>query len=175
MTAPPPIITPEQARQFVADAQAAFAAAIGEGMARIVDAFAPIVFSALDTEPAREIEPLFAARGAFVFSNASAFRMAEDVPLLVPEANPDHLRLIETQQRNRGWKGAIITNPNCTATILVMALAPLHQAFGVQKVMMTSMQAVSVCRSRPASVFICGTIACDIARSWPVVMRSENV
>lgn len=104
---------------------------------------APIVFSALDTDAAREIEPLFAAAGSFVFSNASAFRMADDVPLLVPEVNPDHLQMIEVQQKNRGWKGAIITNPNCTATVLVMALAPLQQAFGIETVMMTSMQAVS--------------------------------
>jgi aspartate-semialdehyde dehydrogenase len=107
------------------------------------EAMSPVVFSALDSGPASEIEPLFAAAGSFVFSNASAFRMAPDVPLLVPEANADHLGLIETQRKARGWKGAIVCNPNCTATVLVMGLAPLQQAFGIEKVFMTSMQAIS--------------------------------
>ena len=101
------------------------------------------MFSALDSGPGSEIEPLFAAAGSMVFSNASAFRMAHDVPLLVPEANADHLGLIETQRKTRGWKGAIVCNPNCTATVLVMGLAPLHQAFGIERVFMTSMQAIS--------------------------------
>ncbi len=107
------------------------------------EAPSPVVFSALDSGPASEIEPLFAEAGSMVFSNASAFRMAADVPLLVPEANADHIALIETQRRNRGGKGAIVCNPNCTATVLVMGLAPLHQAFGIERVFMTSMQAVS--------------------------------
>jgi aspartate-semialdehyde dehydrogenase len=107
------------------------------------EAMAKVVFSALESGPASEIEPLFAAAGAFVFSNASAFRMAADVPLLVPEANADHIGLIETQQKARGFKGAIVCNPNCTATVLVMGLAPLQQAFGVERVFMTSMQAIS--------------------------------
>ena len=106
-------------------------------------AMSPVVFSALDSGPALEIEPLFAARGAFVFSNASAFRMGADVPLLVPEANADHLAMVTTQQKNRNFKGAIVCNPNCTATVLVMGLAPLQQAFGIERVFMTSMQAIS--------------------------------
>lgn len=106
-------------------------------------ALAPVVFSALDTAPARELEPRFAAAGAWVFSNASAFRMEPDVPLLVPEVNAEHLDLVAEQRRRRGWSGAIVCNPNCTATVLVTALAPLHQAFGIDAVMMTSMQAVS--------------------------------
>lgn len=106
-------------------------------------AFAPVVFSALDTAPAREIEPAFAEAGSLVFSNASAFRMEADVPLLVPEVNPEHLELLKAQRARRGWRGGILTNPNCTTTVLVMALAPLHRAFGVEAVMMTSMQAVS--------------------------------
>ncbi|MBI4914055.1 MAG: aspartate-semialdehyde dehydrogenase [Acidobacteria bacterium] len=105
--------------------------------------FSPVVFSALDTGPAKEMEPAFAKAGALVFSNASAFRMAETVPLLVPEVNGEHLGLVEAQRRHHGWKGAIVTNPNCTATVLVMALAPLHATFGIEAVMMTSMQAVS--------------------------------
>ncbi len=107
------------------------------------EALSPVVFSALDSGPASEIEPLFAAAGSFVFSNASAFRMASDVPLLVPEANADHIGLIETQRTSRGWKGAIVCNPNCTATVLVMGLAPLHQVFGIERVFMASMQAIS--------------------------------
>lgn len=107
------------------------------------EAMSPVVFSALDAGPASQIEPLFAAAGALVFSNASSFRMAPDVPLLVPEANADHIGLIETQRRARGWKGGIVCNPNCTATVLVMGLAPLHQAFGIERVFMTSMQAIS--------------------------------
>lgn len=106
-------------------------------------AMSPVVFSALDSGPASQIEPLFAAAGALVFSNASSFRMALDVPLLVPEANADHMDLLKTQRSSRGWKGGIICNPNCTATVLVMGLAPLQQVFGIERVFMTSMQAVS--------------------------------
>jgi len=104
---------------------------------------APVVFSALDTAPARELEPAFARAGSAVFSNASAFRMAPDVPLLVPEVNPDHLELVPAQREARGWSGAILTNPNCTVTVLVMALAPLHARFGVKRVFLASMQAIS--------------------------------
>jgi aspartate-semialdehyde dehydrogenase len=103
----------------------------------------PVVFSALDAGPARELEPAFAAAGARVFSNAAAFRMEPDVPLLVPEVNPDHLGLVDVQRRRRGWTGAILCNPNCTTTVLVMALAPLHAAFGVEAATMTSLQAAS--------------------------------
>jgi aspartate-semialdehyde dehydrogenase len=102
-----------------------------------------IVFSALDASVARELEPAFAKAGALVFSNASAFRMEPDVPLLVPEVNGDHLALLEGQRRRRGWSGAIVCNPNCTAAVLVTALAPLHQRFGVEAVLVTTMQAVS--------------------------------
>ncbi len=111
--------------------------------ATVDEAFSPIVFSALDSGPASELEPQFAAKGALVFSNASAFRMAEDVPLLIPEVNPSHLALVEVQRTRRGWSGAILCNPNCTATVLAMALAPLQSAFGIEAVMMTSLQAVS--------------------------------
>ncbi len=108
-----------------------------------MQAFAPVVFSALDTDIARELEPAFARAGALVFSNAAAFRMEPDVPLLVPEVNPDHLGLLDMQRTQRGWTGGILTNPNCTTTVLVMALAPLHAAFGVEAVLMTSLQAAS--------------------------------
>jgi aspartate-semialdehyde dehydrogenase len=106
-------------------------------------AMAPVVFSALDNAAAKEVEPAFARAGALVFSNAASFRMDEDVPLLVPEVNPDHLGLLPTQRSRRGWSGGILTNPNCTSTVLVMALAPLHAAFGLEAVLMTSMQAAS--------------------------------
>jgi aspartate-semialdehyde dehydrogenase len=104
---------------------------------------AGIVFSALDTAPARELEPLFAIAGAWVFSNASAYRMEADVPLVIPEVNAAHLGLIPRQRRERSFSGAIVCNPNCTATVLAMALGPLHAAFGVEAVLMSSMQAVS--------------------------------
>jgi aspartate-semialdehyde dehydrogenase len=106
-------------------------------------AWAPIVFSALDADAAAEIEPLYAASGALVFSNASAFRMYSDVPLLVPEANSDHLALLDEQRRARHWKGGIACNPNCTTAVLTSAVAPLHRAFGVEALLATSMQAIS--------------------------------
>ena len=107
------------------------------------DAFAPVVFSALDTEPARNIEPLFAKAGALVFSNASAFRMESDVPLLIPEINSSHLRMLATQRAVRGWSGGIVTNPNCTTVMLAAPLAPLDRAFGIEAVIATSMQAIT--------------------------------
>jgi aspartate-semialdehyde dehydrogenase len=104
---------------------------------------AEIVFSALDAQTAREVEPRFAEAGFRVFSNASAHRMEPDVPLLVPEINADHLGLLGVQRRVRGWRGALVTNPNCSAVQLALALAPLHRAFGVERVLLTTMQAVS--------------------------------
>jgi aspartate-semialdehyde dehydrogenase len=104
---------------------------------------APIVFSALDSGVAGEIEPMFAAAGRIVLSNAKNFRMAEDVPLVIPEVNGDHLSLIESQRETRGWQGALITNANCAATVAAVALAPLHQSFGLKTVFAATMQAVS--------------------------------
>ena len=101
-----------------------------------------LVFSALDAAAADTIEPAFAAAGHVVVSNARSFRMAEDVPLLIPEINADHLALIDVQRRLRGWKGAIVTNPNCAVVVLAMALAPLRQ-FGIRSVLTTTLQAVS--------------------------------
>ncbi|MEP6995814.1 MAG: aspartate-semialdehyde dehydrogenase [Acidobacteriota bacterium] len=102
-----------------------------------------IVFSALNAASARELEPRFARAGYTVISNASAHRMDEDVPLMVPEVNADHMGLLPAQRSRRGWDGAILTNPNCSATQLVLALAPLQRAFGVERVLVTTMQAVS--------------------------------
>jgi aspartate-semialdehyde dehydrogenase len=101
------------------------------------------VFSALPSEAAQELEPGLARAGLGVVSNASTYRADPDVPLIVPEVNPDHLRVIDTQRRERGWPGFIGTNPNCSAIILTLALAPLHRAFGLRRVFVTTLQAVS--------------------------------
>lgn len=102
-----------------------------------------LLFASLDSKVAGEVEQAFALAGHVVVSNSSSYRMAPDVPLLIPEVNPDHLALVRTQRRERSWKGMIVTNPNCTTVGLAMSLAPIEQAFGLEKVMMTSMQAVS--------------------------------
>jgi len=104
---------------------------------------ARLVFSALPSSIAREVEPLFAQAGCVVCSNASAFRYEKDVPLVIPEVNANHLTLIERQQAERGWPGFIITSPNCTTTGIAMALKPLHRAFGLRQAFVTTMQAVS--------------------------------
>jgi aspartate-semialdehyde dehydrogenase len=101
-----------------------------------------LLFSAMDAGVATEIERAFAEAGHVVVSNSRNHRMERDVPLLVPEINPDHLRLVPGQQRARGWKGQIVTNPNCSTIGLVMALGPLKQ-FGISKVIVSTMQAVS--------------------------------
>lgn len=102
-----------------------------------------IVFSALPAEVAGDIEASFARAGMAVFSNAKNYRMQNDVPLLIPEVNADHAVAIVQQRKQRGWAGCIVTNANCSATPLVMALKPLQQAFGVRKVMVTTLQAIS--------------------------------
>lgn len=113
-----------------------------EAMATELDC--QLLFSALPTDSAREWESQYAAAGYGVFSNAGAHRMDADVPLLIPEVNPDHLGLLKVQQKNRGWeRGFVVTNPNCTSIPMTMALAPLHPRFGVEMVIATSMQAVS--------------------------------
>ena len=104
---------------------------------------APLVFSALDAAAAADVEAVFARAGRFVLSNARAYRLEPDVPLLIPEVNPDHLALLDRQRERRGWTGAIITNSNCSTMVVALALAPLHQAFGVAKVFVTTLQAVS--------------------------------
>jgi aspartate-semialdehyde dehydrogenase len=104
---------------------------------------APIVFSALDAAAAGDLEPAFARSGAMVLSNAKNFRMEPDVPLVIPEVNASHLALLEQQRRSRGWSGGIVTNANCAATVATVALAPLHEAFGVCQVFAVTLQAVS--------------------------------
>jgi len=102
-----------------------------------------IIFAALDADVARELEPKFAAAGCAVISNSSAFRMTEDVPLVVPEVNADHLPLIEAQRWRKESGGYIVTNPNCSAIGLVLALKPLEERFGIESVFVSTMQAVS--------------------------------
>jgi aspartate-semialdehyde dehydrogenase len=104
---------------------------------------APLVFSALPTDIAGAVEVAFAKRGAIVSSNASPHRMNADVPLVIPEVNPEHLELAQVQQKKYGSKGFILCNGNCTTIHLVLALAPLHKRFGLKKVLVTSMQALS--------------------------------
>jgi aspartate-semialdehyde dehydrogenase len=102
-----------------------------------------VVFAALDPAVAQTVEPQFAAAGHAVISNSSAFRMQADVPLVIPEVNPDHLRVLECQAWRKKSGGFLVTNSNCSAMGLALALAPLHQRFGVEKVFVVTMQAVS--------------------------------
>ncbi len=102
-----------------------------------------LVFSALDATIATEIEQDFAKNGYVVSSNSKNHRMEADVPLLIPEVNQEHLEIVQQQKTNRKWKGFIITNPNCSTIHMVIALKPLQNAFGLQKVMVTTMQALS--------------------------------
>jgi aspartate-semialdehyde dehydrogenase len=102
------------------------------------------VFSSLPGEVATEAEPQFARAGYPVISNSSSHRMATDVPLLIPEVNPEHVSLIDVQRKSRSYdRGFIVTNPNCSAIVIVMALAPLHAKFGVASCVITTMQALS--------------------------------
>jgi aspartate-semialdehyde dehydrogenase len=99
----------------------------------------PILLSALPSGAARDVETRLAEAGHLVVSNASAHRMRADVPLLIPEVNADHLEMVEGQP----WDGALVTNPNCAVSGLAMALAPLNDAFGIERVLTTSFQAIS--------------------------------
>jgi len=101
-----------------------------------------LLFSAMDASVATEIERAFAEAGHIVVSNSRNHRMEPDIPLLVPEVNADHLSILKAQQQNRGWKGTIVTNPNCSTVVLTMALAPMTQ-FGINLVIASTMQAVS--------------------------------
>jgi aspartate-semialdehyde dehydrogenase len=112
-----------------------------------VDAATPgrapqLVFSGLDSSVAGEIEAAFAQAGHTIVSNSRNHRMAQTVPLLIPEVNADHLALLAAQRAAQGWKGQIVTNPNCAAVVLAMALAPLRQ-FGLKATTVTTMQAIS--------------------------------
>ncbi|MGH9431053.1 MAG: aspartate-semialdehyde dehydrogenase [Terriglobia bacterium] len=102
-----------------------------------------LLFSSLDSKVAGDVEREFAHAGHAVVSNSSNHRMEQDVPLVIPEVNPGHLELVRIQRKRRNWQGMIVTNPNCTTVGLVMSLAPVEAAFGLEKVLVTSMQAVS--------------------------------
>jgi aspartate-semialdehyde dehydrogenase len=102
-----------------------------------------VIFAALDSAIAAELEPKFAEAGCAVVSNSSALRMQKDVPLVIPEVNPDHIKLLECQSWRRKSGGFVVTNPNCSAIGLVLALAPLEQQFRLETVMAVTMQAVS--------------------------------
>lgn len=135
---------------------AEFASLIVEDGALIKPDGLGVVFSAVESDVAKELEPRMAAHIP-VISTASAFRYEADVPILVPGVNLDHAApLIAVQQKRRGWKGFVSPNPNCTTTGLVITLAPLHARFGVKRVIMTSMQAMSGAGRSP------GVIGLDI-------------
>ncbi len=102
-----------------------------------------IIFAALDAAVAHELEPKFAEAGCAVISNSSAFRMTADVPLVVPEVNADHLAMIEQQSWRKSSGGYVVTNPNCCAIGLVLPLAPIERAFGIEKIFVSTMQSVS--------------------------------
>src|SRR5437660_2417435 len=102
-----------------------------------------VIFAALDASIAAEMEPRFADAGCAVVSNSSALRMQSDVPLVIPEVNGGHIKLIDIQSWRKKSGGYVVTNPNCSAIGLVLALAPLHQQFGLETVMAVTMQAVS--------------------------------
>jgi aspartate-semialdehyde dehydrogenase len=114
---------------------------------RVVETAAPgnapkLMFSGLDSSVAGDIERAFAEAGHLVVSNSRNYRMEDTVPLLIPEINADHLKLLDAQGAATGWKGRIVTNPNCSTVVLTMALAPLRQ-FGLKTTMVTTLQAIS--------------------------------
>lgn len=132
----------------------------------------PIAFSALDSSVAGDVERAFAEAGKIVLSNAKNFRMDEDVPLVIPEVNASHLQLLDRQKRERGWSGAIVTNANCAATVAAVALAPLEQRFGIDKLFLTTMQAVSGAGyPGVASLDILGNVIPYIADEEPKIER----
>ena len=137
--------------------------------ARLDPGSVDLVFSAVESEPARELEPLY-ARAVPVVSTASAFRYEADVPIVVPGVNMvAHVPLVEQQRRARGWKGFIVPQPNCTTVGLVISLKPLEDTFGVERVLMTSMQGLSGAGRSP------GVIALDIVDNViPYIPKEEE-
>jgi len=127
-----------------------------------------VVFTALESDAAKVIEPRF-AQHVPVLSTAAAFRYEEDAPILIPGVNPEQFPLLREQGKRRGWRGFIAPNPNCTTVGLAMTLAPLYRAFGVQSVLMTSMQGVSGAGRSP------GVIALDIIDNIvPYIPKEEE-
>ncbi|MGQ9469435.1 MAG: aspartate-semialdehyde dehydrogenase [Nitrososphaerales archaeon] len=107
------------------------------------DVDADLIFSALPTSTAKIVEPKFANEGFHIISDSSAFRLEDDVPVVIPEVNPDHLSIIDAQKLKRKWNGFIVSNPNCTALGLTIALKPIHDLLTINKVVVTTMQALS--------------------------------
>ena len=142
-----------------------------------------LVFTAVESGPARELEPRYAATTPVV-STASAFRRDPDVPLLIPGVNLDHADLIPRQRSNRGWQGFIVTQPNCTIIGLVITLKPLFDRFGLRRVVMTSMQGLSGAGRSPGVIgmdtidniipFISGEEEKVEAESAKILGRLEN-
>ena len=121
-------------------------AGVGEMVVRACEPSAisaDIVFSALDSPVAAGAEPAFARAGKMVLTNAKNYRMEPDVPLVIAEVNPSHLHVIDAQRRNRGWSGAIVANGNCASIVAALPLAPIHERFGIAKIVLMTMQAVS--------------------------------
>jgi aspartate-semialdehyde dehydrogenase len=127
-----------------------------------------VVFTAVESDAAKEIEPRLAQKLP-VISTAAAFRYEADVPIFLPAVNLDHVGLIDVQRKQRGWKGFVTPGPNCTTVGLVMSIAPLHRAFGVKTVVMTSMQSVSGAGRSP------GVLALDITDNLiPYIPKEEE-
>ena len=127
-----------------------------------------LVFTAVESDAAKELEPRY-AKTTPVVSTASAFRYEDDVPIFIPGVNLDHDKLIPIQKKNRGWKGFVTPVPNCTTMGLAMTLKPLHEAFGVLQVIMTSMQALSGAGRSP------GVIGMDIMDNVvPYIPKEEE-
>ncbi|GFN39120.1 MAG: aspartate-semialdehyde dehydrogenase [Thaumarchaeota archaeon] len=139
---------------------------------RSVDEIKPeeldLLFSAVESEAARDIETRF-AKDIPVISTSSAYRYEPDVPILIPGINDEHAALLETQKKNRGWKGFVAPLPNCTTTGLVITLKPLYEKYGAKKVIMTSMQAISGAGRTP------GVSAMDVIDNIiPYIPKEEN-
>ncbi|MEM2740036.1 MAG: aspartate-semialdehyde dehydrogenase, partial [Candidatus Bathyarchaeia archaeon] len=133
----------------------------------IVSSDFDLIFTAVESDVASKIEPVY-ARETPVVSTASAFRYEEDVPILIPGVNDEHIRLIELQRKRRGWRGFITPIPNCTTTGLVVTLKPLMDEFGLDSVIMTSMQALSGAGRSP------GVLALDIIDNIIPYIRGEE-
>jgi aspartate-semialdehyde dehydrogenase len=146
----------------------AFAALPVENAATMSADGLDVVFSAVESDAARELEPRFAEKTA-VISTAAAFRYEPDVPIILPGVNFEHAALLDAQRKKRGWKGFVAPGPNCTTTGMAITLKPLVDAFGVDRVMMTSLQSVSGAGRSP------GVLALDIVDNVvPYIAKEEQ-
>lgn len=127
-----------------------------------------LIFTALESDDAQIVEPKI-AKTTPVISTAAAFRYESDVPILIPGINDNHAELLNAQRKNRGWKGFIAPLPNCTTTGMAITLKPIQDKFGIEKVFMTSMQALSGAGRSP------GVIALDIMDNViPYIPKEEE-